>query len=136
VIRLITREELPFAFSGWTRSARGGPAWPGLVEELATPLTVLVRQAEDDGLLDGFVCLEQPDIIHAVYTRPTARRQGIANSLILSALEAMGLRPTAPVRYTWKVREAWLRAKVPRHWTFCPRLLMRGNHGQDKRRIA
>ena len=132
-IRLAERHELPFVFSGWTRSARGGAGWQRLVETLATPLTTLVDENKADDLLDGFLVVEPPDCIHAVYVRLTARRHGVANRLVLAALEALSLQPAHPVRYTWNIRDAWLRAKVPRHWTFCPELLVRGNHGQDRR---
>jgi GNAT superfamily N-acetyltransferase len=133
LIRHARPDELRFVWSSWSRSAQWpwgpGLAWSDavnrLVEHLATPATTLVAQGQD-GLVDGFAVLERPDVLHYLYVRLTARRQGVAMAL-LDALPRQAIR-----RYTERVTSKWMVERIPADWTYTPALLIRGNHGEAR----
>ena len=86
--------------------------WDALIATLVSQCTVRMAENDETGLLAGFVCWELTGpwgvVVHYVYTRLSARGQGVAKQLI-------GELPGGRVMYTHRGAGV---TRVPDGWVF------------------
>lgn len=118
-----------YATSDWARMLTPADDWRqgsasddyydghrALIAELSHRVPVLIAE---DGIVQGWACGQlgatTGPVLHYVYVRQSARKQGLARKLV----EALGLGQLAAVEYTHRSRGLDA-GRLPRGWRFDP----------------